>query len=116
SNIGGTYSLNGLIRNFNYSSSDLTEGEILSLYTNKSVRYSYDNLGRLQRKTINIGRTSFQTRYAYVSVTGKEEGATVNRLSSVQNELVPINYWYDENGNITRILENGKNIKYSYNE
>uniref|UniRef100_UPI00398992A9 DNRLRE domain-containing protein n=1 Tax=Clostridium thailandense TaxID=2794346 RepID=UPI00398992A9 len=50
SNISGDYSLNGLIRNFNYSSSTLTEGEILSMYTNKSIRYSYDKLGRLEKK------------------------------------------------------------------
>lgn len=116
SNISGDYSLNGAIRKFNYSPYALVASEILSMYANKSVIYSYDKLGRLGKKTINIGRSSFETQYAYVSVQGKEQGATVNKLYSIQNGLTPINYQYDANGNITRIYENGMEIVYYYNQ
>lgn len=73
-----------------------------------------DTLGRLTKKTINPGANSFETSYSYVP--GNVTGATTSKLSSISNNGVPIEYQYDANGNITKIIEDGMENRYYYNE
>ncbi|MCT8976980.1 hypothetical protein N4T77_10225 [Clostridium sp. CX1] len=114
SNIGGDYALKGLIKKFSYSPRELMDAEILKMYHGSRVKYEYDSIGRVVRKKIRIGLKEFETQYGYEG--GNKISSTTNRLSSVQNELNPINYSHDDNGNITKIIDNGKVIEYRYNE
>ncbi|MGH4120260.1 RHS repeat-associated core domain-containing protein [Clostridium sp.] len=115
SNISGGYSLTGLSKKFSYSSSALSENEILSMYYNSRVNYSYDTLGRMNSKTTNTGIFSYATEYTYVP--GTNTNSTTGKVASIKNNNgVPITYEYDANGNISKITQGIMNIIYLYNE
>ncbi len=112
--IYGLYPLNGLIKDFSYSPLALNNNEMLAMYYNNRVKYEYDTLGRLTKRTINAGANSFETSYSYIP--GNVTGATTSKLSSISNNGIPIEYEYDANGNITKIIEDGRENVYYYNE
>ncbi len=87
---------------------------MLAMYYNSRVDYQYDTLGRLTKKTINAGANSFETSYSYVP--GNVTGATTSKLSSISNNGIEVEYEYDANGNITKIIEGGGENSYYYNE
>ncbi|MGH4120258.1 RHS repeat-associated core domain-containing protein [Clostridium sp.] len=115
SNISGIYSLTGLFKKFSYSSSALSANEILSMYYNSRVNYSYDALGRMNSKTTNTEIFSYATEYTYVP--GTNTNATTSKVASIKNNNgVPITYEYDANGNISKVTQGIMNIIYLYNE
>ena len=86
-----------------------------------SVLNSYDALGRLEKKTIDTTKTTFDTTYQY---TPGANGSTTTKVSEVKNGTETVKYTYDQNGNIknvtTSINNNGtitnKAIGCQYNE
>ncbi|WP_411681918.1 DNRLRE domain-containing protein [Clostridium thailandense] len=121
SNISGDYVLKGLVKRFSFAAKELTEPEILKMYHGSRVKYEYNTrIGMLERKKISIGLKEFEVYYGYEP--GNKLNSTTNRLSSIQNKTHPINYEYDDNGNIVRISEAATasdpemNILYYYNE
>ncbi|MCT8977624.1 DNRLRE domain-containing protein, partial [Clostridium sp. CX1] len=115
SNPKGGYNLNGLIRNFTYApTSIISESSILAMYHRSKVEYRHDSIGRLSEKIVNAGLNSYGASYEYVK--GISQGSTTNKLKSIRNKNIKIEYEYDANGNITKIIDAGKVIEYQYNE
>lgn len=84
-------------------------------YRDNKVNFTYDSLGRLNKKVINaVNNNIYETEYKYIinNTTGK----TSNKIERVINNGVPIVYEYDANGNIKKITENNKYILYYYND
>ncbi len=87
----------------------------VSLHNSKIVDYDYDTLGRLDSNVINLDAGQYTTNYFYK--TGNDGSqSTTYQLSKIQNNGNSIDYTYDQNGNIDTITQNGKIIKYYYNE
>ncbi|MCT8976978.1 hypothetical protein N4T77_10215 [Clostridium sp. CX1] len=82
------------------------------MYHGSRVKYEYDSIGKVVRKKIRIGCKEFETHYGYEG--GNKISSTTNRLRSIQNELNRVDYSRDENGNITRIYVDRKEIIYYY--
>lgn len=78
----------------------------------KTTSYIYDPIGRIDYSTIDTG-IQYKTDYTYKSGIN---GATTTKVESIDNGGKKISYTYDKNGNIETITENGKVIKYYYNE
>ena len=113
--VSGSYPLNGLSKKFSYSSSALSENEILSMYYKNRVNYGYDTLGRMNSKTTNTGLFSYKSEYTYIP--GIAANSTTGKIYSIKNNNgVPITYQYDANGNILKITQGIMNIIYYYNE
>ncbi|MBZ9686140.1 DNRLRE domain-containing protein [Clostridium estertheticum] len=83
-------------------------------YKGNVITNNYDSLGRLQGKVTNTGTAQINTSYEFEA--GKDANTTTNRVSKITNNGNGIVYSYDKNGNIETITENGKLIKYYYNE
>ncbi|MBZ9686142.1 RHS repeat-associated core domain-containing protein [Clostridium estertheticum] len=83
-------------------------------YKGNVITNNYDSLGRLQGKVTNTGTAQINTSYEFEA--GKEANTTTNRVSKLINNGNGIVYTYDTNGNIETITQNGKVIKYYYNE
>jgi len=83
-------------------------------YNGNNVGYNYDVLGRLDTKTINTGTSSYITDFDYKA--GQVANSTTTKVSKITNKDKGISYTYDANGNIETITEDGKQIKYQYNE
>ncbi|MEG0775477.1 MAG: hypothetical protein RR409_19320, partial [Clostridium sp.] len=82
---------------------------------NKTQSYKvekfYDSLGRIKDSLIN---GYYRTEYFYKA--GNDANSTTSQIEKIKNGGKEIAYTYDKNGNIETILENGKTIKYYYNE
>ncbi|WLD94439.1 RHS repeat-associated core domain-containing protein [Alkalihalobacillus sp. AL-G] len=114
--IAGNNPLNGYMDQFSYSSTALTDSEILEIFNKgrgQTVHYTYDSLGRNDQNTVHTGSATIKTSFAY-----KEgiNGATTNQIDSVTQNGQTISYMYDANGNIDTITKNGEVIAYEYNE
>jgi RHS repeat-associated protein len=79
----------------------------------KSISYQYDTLGRVLNNIVNSGSIQFNTKYSYVNGIN---GVTTTKIASIDNGGNVISYTYDKNSNIETINENGRTIKYYYNE
>ena len=81
------------------------------------LNYTYDSLGRLTDKSVNIAETAkdpiFDTTYSYYDVNNTK---TTTLVKSVEMEDYTIIYEYDELGNITSIYDNLKYTTYEYDE
>ena len=130
SNINGNYQLEGMLDQFNYSSNAMSDTEIRDLYQSgrgNLINYSYDTIGRLKTKTINISTAPLnpiKTTYTFVqakniSTTGNAI-ATTNQIESIINNVnnndSVINYTYDKKGNIETITQDSKTITYHYDD
>lgn len=84
------------------------------------VLYSYDTLGRLSWKNFVAHDNGFRIQSNYIYKT--EDNATGLLVSQYKTNIcygdeTVLNYTYDENGNITEILDqNGKRITYTYDD
>ncbi|WP_162920305.1 DNRLRE domain-containing protein [Clostridium fermenticellae] len=121
SNISGDYILKGLVKRFSFTPKELTDPEVLKMYHGSRVKYEYDTrLGSLSKKITSIGLKNFDVYYSHES--GSKLHSTTDRITTIQNKDHPINYKYDENGNIVNISEvsvfsgERENISYYYNE
>lgn len=112
--INGLYPINAFIKDFAYSSFSLTDVEILAMYHNNSLKYEYDSIGRVTKKKLNTGSSTFETQFNYVN--NVITGSTTNKVASINNNGVTINYEYDAKGNITKITQGVMSIIYYYND
>ena len=84
-------------------------------YKGNVLTNNYDSLGRLQGKVTNTGTAQINTSYEFED--GKDVDTSTDRVSKLTNNGKVTVYTYDKNGNIETITEeNGKKIKYYYNE
>ena len=70
---------------------------------NEILSYSYDNLSRLNSRTLNTN-SNFVTAYSYLEGAGMN--ATTTLMKSVTNGNDTLSYTYDDVGNITEIKKN----------
>ena len=77
-----------------------------------SLSYSYDNLTRLNIRTID-GADSYKTEYSYLD--GGSANTTTTMVKTVKNGDDILEYSYDDVGNITEVKKNGTVTEsYSY--
>ena len=84
--------------------STVTRGDIAEVYT-------YDNFGRLETKETKNGDTIFKTEtYTYYDPTDTATSGQVRTYNSATNLYeITLTYTYDDNGNITSVLEKVRN-------
>jgi len=85
----------------------------VTISNGSTINYLYDSVGRLSAATVTSGTLNYATEYSYAP--GANSSST-NRLEKIRNNGREITYTYDANGNIETIAEEGKTIKYYYNE
>jgi RHS repeat-associated protein len=84
-------------------------------YNQSKIDFTYDTLGRLQQKVINLASGNYATAYTFKQ--GLASGKTTYLVDTYTNGTnSPFSYTYDKMGNIKTITENGQTITYSYNE
>ncbi|MGM8216350.1 RHS repeat-associated core domain-containing protein, partial [Bacillaceae bacterium W0354] len=117
-NVNGDDSLNGYMEQFTYSTVALSDTDIQSIYNQgrlNHVHYAYDDLGRLDTRSLYTGNTMFETTFTY-GQGGYGTGSTTGQIDTINNNGDVITYDYDENGNIRTITQNGQTITYVYDE
>ncbi|WP_035381744.1 DNRLRE domain-containing protein, partial [Fervidicella metallireducens] len=87
----------------------------VTLPNSRTLDILYDPIGRLNSKTLNTGSFNYNTTFSYID-SKTDTSYTTNMLASINNNGKSINYTYDANGNIETITQDGKIIKYYYNE
>lgn len=115
SSIFGRDPLNGHMEQFSYSDVALSAADMADIYAKgrlNNVHYTYDPLGRVHERTLDIGAVTYPTRYTYEEGIN---GSSTTRVASMENNGDTLSYTYDERGNIQTITENGQTITYQYN-
>lgn len=80
---------------------------------NRKVNYTYDPIGRLTKRTLT-GTTSYETTYQYVAPDNTDGITTTPLVKSITQPGHSFSYTYDNVGNISREVYNGKNTTYVY--
>ncbi len=83
----------------------------VSYGSNFGVNYTYDELGRIIRRTVSIPGNSVQTEYDYVPGIN---GGTTLLIGSIQQQNRTHIYSYDDNGNIISNTQTTRNVNYKY--
>lgn len=113
----GSYQLNGQLEQFSFYNTALSDDEVKAIHAKgrgNRVNYSYDELGRLEERKLSTGVFTSDTTYEFEA--GQDINTTTTRVNKISNDGKEITYTYDANGNIETITENGKVIKYYYDE
>ena len=77
------------------------------------VAYTYDGLGRIEKRTITVGGNAREISYTYVA--GEQgSGSTTGLIASISQTGGNFTYTYDDNGNITRVMQDGVTTSYTY--
>lgn len=80
---------------------------------NRKVNYTYDPIGRLATRTLT-GTAPYATTYQYVAPENTDGITTTLLVKSITQPGHSFSYTYDNVGNITREVYNGKNTTYIY--
>lgn len=80
---------------------------------NRKVNYTYDPIGRLATRTLT-GTAPYATTYQYVAPDNTDGITTTLLVKSITQPGHSFSYTYDNVGNITREVYNGKNATYIY--
>ena len=80
---------------------------------NRKVNYTYDPIGRLATRTLT-GTAPYATTYQYVAPDNTDGITTTLLVKSITQPGHNFSYTYDNVGNITREVYNGKNTTYIY--
>lgn len=80
---------------------------------NRKVNYTYDPIGRLATRTLT-GTAPYATTYQYVAPDNTDGITTTLLVKSITQPGHSFSYTYDNVGNITREVYNGKNTTYIY--
>ncbi|OIK14253.1 hypothetical protein BIV60_12155 [Bacillus sp. MUM 116] len=94
---------------------DSVGNQTLVSYNQSKIDFTYDTLGRLQQKVINLASGNYATAYTFKQ--GVDSGKTTYLVDTYTNGTnSPLSYTYDKMGNIKTITQSGKKITYTYNE
>lgn len=77
------------------------------------VAYTYDGLGRIEKRTLTVGGNARETSYAYIA-GGHGDGSTTGLIASISQTGGNFTYTYDDNGNITKVVQDGVTTEYTY--
>lgn len=80
---------------------------------NQKVTISYDPIGRISTRTL-AGTTNYVTTYAYTPASENGGMQTTPLVASITQPGHNFSYTYDNVGNITGEVHNGKNTTYVY--
>lgn len=80
---------------------------------NRKVNYTYDPIGRIATRTLT-GTAPYATTYQYVAPDNTDGITTTLLVKSITQPGHSFSYTYDNVGNITREVYNGKNTTYIY--
>ena len=80
---------------------------------NRKVNYTYDPIGRIATRTLT-GTAPYATTYQYVAPDNTDGITTTLLVKSITQPGHSFSYTYDNVGNITREVYNGKNTTYVY--
>lgn len=80
---------------------------------NRKVNYTYDPIGRIATRTL-AGTASYETTYQYLAPDNTDGITTTPLVKSITQPGHSFSYTYDNVGNITREVYNGKNTTYVY--
>lgn len=80
---------------------------------NRKVNYTYDPIGRIATRTLT-GTAPYATTYQYVAPDNADGITTTLLVKSITQPGHSFSYTYDNVGNITREVYNGKNTTYIY--
>ncbi|MBR6841457.1 MAG: hypothetical protein IKM77_04055, partial [Prevotella sp.] len=82
-------------------------------FTNGSVGYTYDALGRISQRTVKPTNTAIPTTYTYVP-GGHGTDSTTGMIQTIAQGGVTLTYQYDDRGNITSVSDGTKTTSYVY--
>lgn len=99
--------------NYNFDNDNKSKSILYNRNSLNNIVFQYDSLERLSSKTVNTSLGNFNTNLEYLPGIN---GSSSNLISSIINNGNKISYTYDKNCNIETITQNGKMIKYYYNE
>ena len=77
------------------------------------VTYTYDGLGRIEKRSLTVGGTARETSYAYIA-GGHGEDSTTGLIATIEQTGGNFTYIYDDNGNITSVVQDGVTTSYTY--
>lgn len=80
----------------------------------RKVNYAYDVIGRIRQSTMTLGSNVYPTSYAYLPAKAEETIPTTTLISAMTQPGHAFSYTYDDMGQITREVYNGKNTSYQY--
>lgn len=69
---------------------------VLTYENGQAVTYTYDALGRIQKRKVGAERSEVETTYTYVPGAN---GATTPLIQTISQNGVTLTYTYDSNGN-----------------
>ena len=88
------------------------------------VEYTYDELGRIAKRTVTVDGHASETNYTYLAGTqtytpenandNKPAYATTGLIERITHPCGDFTYDYDANGNITRVVQDNVATVYSY--
>ena len=88
------------------------------------VTYTYDALGRTEKRTVTLDGTPFDTTYGFISgghtyigdnrVRDNSKISTTGLIASMAQTGGNFTYTYDDNGNIIRVEQDGVATAYTY--
>ena len=92
----------------------LTTETLGYLSDNHKINYAFDNFGRISSVASDFGSFDYTKQYTYVTDGTNTSYLVGSYTSTVGTSSTTYNYTYDSNGNITKIIKNGTETTYSY--
>lgn len=95
----------------NFTYDEENRPTVLTYENGQAVTYTYDALGRIQKRKVGAEGSEVETTYTYVPGLN---GATTQLIQTISQSGVTLTYTYDGNGNITSVSDGTKTVSYVY--
>ena len=95
----------------NFTYDEENRPTVLTYENGQAVTYTYDALGRIQKRKVGTEGSEVETTYTYVPGLN---GATTPLIQTISQNGVTLTYAYDNNGNITSVSDGTKTVSYVY--
>ena len=96
----------------NFTYDDENRPIVLTYENGQAVTYTYDALGRIQKRSVGTEGSEVETTYTYVD--GVDDSTTTPLIHTISQNGVILTYAYDKNGNITSVSDGTKTTSYVY--
>ncbi len=95
----------------NFTYDDENRPTVLTYENGQAVTYTYDALGRIQKRSVGAEGSEVETTYTYENGVGS---STTPLIHTISQNGVTLTYTYDYNGNITSVSDGTKTTSYVY--